>query len=518
MSKSYDVIIAGAGPVGLFLACELALAKASVLVVERDLETDSLWKVAPLGRRGLNTIATEHFYRRGLLSKVVDTDRPAFFQEAAGTKIAGHFAGIMLNADKLELNRWEYRLPGPALKPGPTTIQRVETALIDRAESLGVTIIRGNGVTKIAAQDEDSVTIEAGENQSFRGKWLVGCDGGRSAVRKAAGFDFVGTRAKFTGYAVQCDWADPDKVKPGFHHAKAGMYIVSPNSLHIMDFDCGAFDRTQEIIIDHLGSILSNVSGMPDMKDMEISKIHIASAFTDRCKQATDYRKGRIMLAGDAAHIHSPIGAQGLNLGLGDAMNLGWKLAATLRQEAESGGVPADLSLLDTYKSERHPVGEWALDWTRAQVSTMQPNEYGAAIRTLVKDLIDTTDGTNLLIDRHWGLSQRYDLGDEEAHKHPLVGSSAPDLEMLDGSRLGSKMESGRGLLIDLEDNAVLKHLIVGRKCEARVKYISISAIDTRGLRALLIRPDGIVAWLADTHSEPNIQAAKTALDKWFRF
>ena len=284
MSKLYDITIAGGGPIGLFLACELGLARASVLVLERDLKPESPWKVEPLGRRGLNTPSVEHLYRRGLLSKLFDpSERPSSHQKTPGFKFGGHFAGITLNANKLDLDRWKYRLPGPALVPGPTTIERIETALIERAESLGVTILRGNGVTKIAVQNDDSVTIEAGENQPFHGKWLVGCDGGRSVIRKAAGFDFVGTEAKFTGYAVQCDWDHPEKLKPGFHITKAGMYIIGgPNGLYMTDFDGGSFDRTQEITQEHIQSVLSRISGITDVK---ITKIHLASSFTDRCKQ-----------------------------------------------------------------------------------------------------------------------------------------------------------------------------------------------------------------------------------------
>lgn len=487
MSKLYDVIIAGAGPIGLFLACELGLARASVLVLERNLNPKSPWKVEPLGWRGLNTLSVEHFYRRGLLGKFFDPgERPSYHQKTPGFQFGGHFAGIVLNANKLDLDRWKYRLPGPALVPGPTTVDRIETALAERAESLGVTILRGDGVTKIAAQDADSVTIEAGENQTLRSKWLVGCDGGRSAIRKAAGFDFVGTEAKFTGYAVKCDWEHHEKLKPGFHITKAGMYIIlGPNALYMTDFDGGAFDRTKEITQEHIQSVLSRISGIPDVK---ITKIHLASSFTDRCMQTTSYRKGRILLAGDSAHIHGPVGSQGLNLGLGDAMNLGWKLAATIRQESGSDGAPANLALLDTYESERHPIGAWVLEYTRAQVSMLQPDPYGAAVQALIRDLIDTTDGTNLFIDRHWGLSQRYNVGEGEAYAHPLVGSSAPDFELHDGSRLGPKLERGRGLLVDFEDDAALKELIVGGKHEARVEHISMGAKDTRGIRALLVR------------------------------
>ncbi|KAK1772062.1 FAD binding domain-containing protein [Phialemonium atrogriseum] len=518
MSQPYDVIIAGAGPIGLFLACELRLAGASVLVLERDPRPESPFKVEPLGFRGINTVSIEGFYRRGLLNKVFDpSERSSFFQKQPGFKFGGHFAGMMFNANKLELDRWKYRLQGPALLPGPTTIERIETALTERAESLGVTILRGHGVTEIAAQDDDSVTVEAGENQSFRGKWLVGCDGGRSTVRKAAGFDFVGTEAKFTGYAVECELDHSEKLKPGFNATNTGMYVFGGPAgfVHLVDFDGAAFDRTQEITREHVQDVLSRVTGTTDVK---ITTMHRASSFTDRSKQATSYRKGRVLLAGDAAHIHSPLGAQGLNLGLGDAMNLGWKLAATLRLESGLDGSSADLALLDTYDSERHPVAAWVLGWTRAQVSALQPDLYGAAVRALIRDLIDTTDGTNLFIDRFWGLSLRYKLGDDEAHAHPVVGCSAPDFELLDGSRLGPKLEGGRGLLVDFEDSTVLKELVIGGKYEARVEYLGVGAKDRRDLRALLVRPDGVVAWAAEDNVDPDVDAAKTALEQWFGF
>jgi 2-polyprenyl-6-methoxyphenol hydroxylase-like FAD-dependent oxidoreductase len=511
MSKLYDVIIAGAGPIGLFLACELGMARLSVLVLEADLKPESSWKVKPLGLRGLNTPSVEAFYRRGLLGKFFDLgERSSFAQKPFG----GHFAGIMLKGNKLDLNRFKYRLPGPALSPGPSTLEQIETVLTERAESFGVTILRGNGLTKIIAQDADSVTVEAGENQSFRGSWLVGCDGGRSATRKAAGFEFVGTEPTCTGYAVQCDFDYPEKLKLGFNITKTGMYIASPVSLHLLDFDGGAFDRNHGITQEHIQDVLNRLSGNADVK---ITKIHLASSFTDRCKQATSYRKGRVLLAGDAAHIHSPLGAQGLSTGLGDAMNLGWKLAATIRRGHKVEGDQADLTLLDTYGSERHPAGAWALEWTRAQVSMLQPNPHGAALQSLIRDLIDTTDGTNLFIDRFWGLSQRYSLGEGGLYAHPLIGSSAPDFELLDGSRLGSKLEEGRGLLVDFEDDAALKELILNGKYKNGIDYISTDAKDKLGLRALLVRPDGVVAWMAEDKANSDINAAKIALERWFK-
>ncbi|KAI1619034.1 putative pentachlorophenol 4-monooxygenase [Exophiala viscosa] len=518
MDKLYDVVIAGGGPIGLCLACELGLAGSSVLVLERDPERESPWKISPLGLRGINTQSVEAFYRRGLLNKILgsgifDPDgRPQSFQKKPGFAFGGHFAGIMMNANKLELDRFQYRINGPALQPGPTTLDRVESALSDAAVALGVMILRGHSVKKIAAPDEHAVTVETADGQFFRGKWLVGCDGGRSVVRKAAAFDFPGTEPKFTAYAVYCDLEHAETLKPGFNPTKTGMYITGakPGALYLVDFDGGAYDRGQEITREHIQEVLCRVSGM---SDIEITQIHLASAFTDSSRQVTSYRKGRVLLAGDAAHIHPPLGSQGLNVGIGDAMNLGWKLAATVRREAQPDPGP-DFKLLDTYEAERRPIAAWVLDWTRAQVSTIQPDEHGAAMQRLIRDVIDTTDGANLFIDRAWGLTQRYDLGDT----HPLVGMSAPDFEMNDGLRLGDKMHGGHGLLVDFTDDEDLRGLVACTNLGVRVDYVGLGARDARGLRALLVRPDGIVAWVAEEDGSLDVEAAKLALGWWFGF
>uniref|UniRef100_A0A093VLI7 Putative aromatic compound monooxygenase YhjG n=1 Tax=Talaromyces marneffei PM1 TaxID=1077442 RepID=A0A093VLI7_TALMA len=519
MNKLYDVIIVGAGPVGLFLACELRLARASVLVLDQDLKLESPFKDAPLGFRGINTSSVESLYRRGLLGEFVDLEKRVLgLQKTEGFQFGGHFAGIGLNANKLELDRWEYRLPGPGLIPHQTTLQHVETVLSKQAEKLGVTVLRSHGVQHIAAQNDKSVTVEAGEtNQSFTGKWLVGCDGGRSAIRRAAGLGFEGTEAKLTGYAVHCELDHPEKLKQGFNPTANGMYVsIMKNSMHLFDFDDGAYDRTQKITKEHLQEVLNRVTGVTDLK---IEKVHSASSYTDRCMQANTYRKGRILLAGDAAHIHSPLGGQGLNLGLGDAFNLGWKLAATIRQEANNDKTPVNLDLLDTYEAERRPIATWALDWTRAQVSILQPGPFGRANRNLVSEFINTTDGTNLFLDRFWGLTQRYNLDGNDGKKtiHPLVGSSVPDFEFEDGSRLGSKMAAGRGLIIDFQDNAALREL-AEEKYGAKVDYLNVSAKDRRGLGAVIVRPDGFAAWAIEDNEKPDMDAAKAVLEKWFAF
>ncbi|KAI8963741.1 FAD binding domain-containing protein [Daldinia sp. FL1419] len=505
MSNLYDVIIAGAGPVGLFLACELAMADVSVLVLERDLEPSSPLKAAPQGMRALNTASIEALYRRGLLDKVTPPGkRPPNFQKKFGFQFAGHFAGIWLNANRLDLSRFKYRIPGPALdlSLNPASIAGIEAVLAPRAESLGVTILRGKAVTGVS-QDANTVTVEVG-SEEFYGKWLVGCDGGRSAVRKAAGFEFLGTEPTFTGYAVQADLDQPDKLKIGFNPTEDGMYVMMrAGNFHLLDFDGGFFDRAQHITAEHIQDVLGRVTGT----DVKIAKLHRASSFTDRCKQATTYRLNRVLLAGDAAHIHSPLGGQGLNLGLGDAINLGWKLAATVRDSRSRYG-PVDFALLDTYERERRPFAAWVLEWTRAQVSVLKPGPHGAALRQLMSDIIDTDDGHNLFLGRVWGLSQRHDLGDS----HPLVGASAPDFEFSDGSRLGPKLEGGKGLVVDFGGDAGLKKLAEGYK--ARIDYVDAGAKDQLGLNALLVRPDGIVAWVAE--ESIDIEGAKTALARWF--
>jgi 2-polyprenyl-6-methoxyphenol hydroxylase-like FAD-dependent oxidoreductase len=175
-------------------------------------------------------------------------------------------------------------------------------------------------------------------------------------------------------------------------------------------------------------TVLRRISGT----DVTVSALELATTWTDRAYHATAYRKDRVLLAGDAAHIHSPLGGQGLNLGLADAMNLGWKLAATIRGDAPSG-------LLDSYSGERHPVGAQVLDWSRAQVAIMRPTRSSRALEAIIRDLIDTRDGATYFAERVWGVSLRYDLGSS----HPQVGRSAPDFELLDGTKLGELLRMG---------------------------------------------------------------------------
>ena len=506
----YDVVIAGGGPVGLFLACELALAGTSVLVVERMETPHSPLKEGWMGMRGLNFPSVDALYRRGMLSDVrrsslawLDPVKPGFELQsktngsAPAPRFAGHFAGIMLDVSKIDFSSNKYLVQGPSSSGGLISLEGIEEVLAEHAQRLGVEVRRGMPVTDVT-QTEDDVTVQAG-GESFQAKWLVGCDGGRSTVRKVAGFEFAGTDPKFTGYSAWVDIADPEKLPPGFNLTPTGMYIngPGPGRIGLVDFDDAGFDRSQEITLEDLQAILRRVSGT----DVTLKALHVATSYTDRARQATTYRKDRVLLAGDAAHIHSPLGGQGLNTGLGDAMNLGWKLAATIK-----GWAPEDL--LDTYTAERHPVGAWALNWTRAQVAIMRPEPHAQAIASVIRDLINTKDGTSYFVEKVSGILLRYDLPGD----HPLIGRSAPDLEFEDGSRLGPLLNDGTGLLLDLTGNEDLNTL--SQKWTGRLKYVSAQAKDSKGLAVLLLRPDGFVAWAADT--DPDMKVLEETIGRWF--
>ncbi|MFC6880573.1 MULTISPECIES: FAD-dependent monooxygenase [Actinomadura] len=491
----HDVVIVGAGPIGLFLACELGLAGCSVLVLEREAEIRSPWKADPLGMRGLSAASVEAFHRRGMLHELGVDDSGA--DEPTAPRGVGHFAGMMLDPADVDVAALPFRLPSPAADGVMTNLEAVETVLSERAAKLGVDVRRGVTVSAIA-QDGEGVVARAGGNE-YPARWLVGCDGGRSTVRRLAGFDFVGTEPQFTGYAMVADIADPEKLSPGFNLTPTGMYLRTPAEGHVgmMECDGGAFDRSQQPSREHLQAVLRRVSGT----DVTLNDVHLASSFTDRAKQATTYRQGRVLLAGDAAHIHSPLGAQGLNLGIGDAVNLGWKLAATVHGRAPDG-------LLDTYTRERHPVGAWALDWTRAQVAVMRPDPHAQAIQRLVRDLLGTRDGTTYVFDKTSGSSIRYDLGNE----HPLIGRSAPDFRLEDGTRLGDLMHDGRGVALDFSTDRRLQ--TSARAWETRITYASGPARNDLGTGTVLVRPDGIVAWTGDR--TPDRESFERAATRWF--
>ena len=496
----HDVIIAGAGPVGLFLACELALAKCSVLVLEKTESAHSPLKQFPFGIRGLSAPSIEALYRRGLLQQLELHKRlnsPHTTIAQAQRRQVGHFAGIPFYEDDIDTTQWMYRLPGSTETSLISEMKEIEAVLARRADALGVNIIRGQAITNVH-QTTDEVTVQSG-NQWFKCKWLVGCDGSRSVVRKTGGFEFAGTEPEFTGYSTQLDMADPEKLKPGRNLTPTGMYLQSqPGYIMMQDFDGGAFHSSEKPVTrEHVQEVLRRISGT----DVTISALHIATTWTDRARQATTYRNGRILLAGDAAHIHSPLGGQGLNLGLGDAMNLGWKLAATIHANAPEG-------LLDTYQSERHTIGAKVLNWSRAQVAIMKPGADARALNAIVRDLINTRDGATYIAGRVWGIHTHYHL---DGH-HPLVGHSVPNFELENGTLLGGLMHDGKGILLDLTINTSLEAL--ANEYHNQLKYISGNVKERLGITAALIRPDGIIAWATDR--EPDSIEIRKAAGRWF--
>jgi len=505
-SKTYDVVVAGAGPVGLFLACELRLAGVTVLVLEQAEDPGSPLKRLPFGMRGLSNPTIEAFYRRGLLDDIAQFQPSPDRSASVGVPVphwmsqrrrpGGHFAGIQFLLDDVEPSQWPYHLPSPAGTHMATTMDRIETVLSARARTMGVEIRRGVAVEGFD-QTPDAVTVRAG-GEAFFGRWLVGCDGGRSAVRKIGGFEFAGTEPEFTGYSVQVGLADPDKLVMGRQYTPTGMYTYqAPGTIAMVDFDGGAFHRTEPITLEHVQSVLRQVSGT----DVTVADLQLATTWTDRAFHATSYRSGRVLLAGDAAHIHSPLGGQGLNLGLGDAMNLGWKLASVIHDYAPE-------ALLDSYFTERHPVGSQVLDWSRAQVALMRPSRSSRALEAIIRDLMATRDGATYFAGRVWGVSLHYDLGGT----HPLVGRSAPDFEFADGSRLGEHFEGGRGLLLEFNADTTLE--AVASRWPDRIVHVARQAKNALGLTALLLRPDGVVAWASET--KPEAGKAAQAAARWF--
>ena len=487
----HDVIISGAGPVGLFLAYELALAKCSVLILEKEEDPHSPLKQIPFGIRGLSAPTIEAFDRRGMLRELeihkhlkFPHSTSTFEPGAQARRQGGHFAGIPLQGSNIDTSQWRYRLPSSTDTHLLSAVAELESVLARRAETLGVEIKRGLALTAFQ-QTAAGVTVQSGD-QSFTGKWLVGCDGSRSVVRKAGGFEFAGTEPEFTGYSAQIDLADPEKLNPGRNLTPTGMYWQSqPGYLIMLEFDGGAAHHAKSTTREHFQEVLRRVSNT----DVTISALHTATKWTDRARQATTYRHGRVLLAGDAAHIHAPLGGQGLNLGLGDAMNLGWKLAATIQEKAPAG-------LLDSYYTERHPTGAKVLDWSRAQVAIMRPGPAARALNAIIRDLMETRDGATYFAGRVWGVSTHYDLGGG----HPLVGRSVPNFEFEDGATISDLMRDGRGILLDFDGNTSLKTLT--SEHGDRIQYVSGRAKEQLGLSAALIRPDGIIAWASDNASD----------------
>ncbi|MGW3114352.1 FAD-dependent monooxygenase [Streptomyces sp. NPDC001091] len=508
----YDVVVAGGGPVGLMLACELRLAGARVAVLER------LTEVNPTIKGGaITTPGAEALYRRGMLPALAEVQRQtmdrflAFTRErnsghggggaGQGLGIVGHFAGIMQRADLVDRTEPGLGDAGPAAEIAFVAQQDIERLLGERADELGVDVRRGVELTGFDA-DEEGVTVRTGRG-AVRAGWLVGCDGGRSAVRKLAGFEFPGTEPEITCHQAVVEMTGAEDLRIGWTATDTGVYAHGPMPGRVVtvEFEGPPADRDAPVTAEDLQARLRRVSGV----DITVTDVRTATRFTDHARQVTDYRKGRVLLAGDAAHVHSAFGSQGLSLGIGDVMNLGWKLAAVISGRAPEG-------LLDTYTTERHPVGAWVLDWTRSQVAAMRPDPRSRALREIVSDLAGTVAGTTYLTARLNGGGVRYELSGE----HPLTGRSTPDLELTDNGRLADHLHGGRALLLDLTGDPAIRALAAGHA--GRVDTLTARCPTRPELAAVLVRPDGFTAWAADTGAKASTSTAGLveALEEWF--
>jgi 2-polyprenyl-6-methoxyphenol hydroxylase-like FAD-dependent oxidoreductase len=307
-------------------------------------------------------------------------------------------------------------------------------------------------------------------------RYLVGCDGGRSLVRKQAGFDFPGTGATITGLQALVGIAEPNPLQRGWHRTERGMIVFGPDPRRILtvEFDGAPADRDAPVSRDEVQASLRRVSGT----DVTLTSLETGTRWTDNTRQVPGYQRGRVLLAGDAAHVHPPFGGQGLNLGLQDAANLGWKLAAVIAGRAPAG-------LLDSYTSERHPAAAAALANTRAQIALMRPDPQTSALRELFTELMGYDDANQHVSRLMTGVDRPYPLDGSD----PDAGRMAADrrLDTADGtSRLYELLRTPGALLVDGSPDSSWSSVAAADP---------LRVVSAPGSRSLLIRPDAVVAW-----------------------
>lgn len=479
----HAVIIAGGGPTGLMLAAELALADVDVAIIERRPDQ----AIVETRAGGLHARTLEILDQRGVADR--------FLREGQITQLAG-FAWTRLDISDLP-TRHPY---GLALRQ--THIERI---LADWVTELAVPIYRNAEVTGLA-QDETGVEITLSGNKVLRANYLVGCDGGRSLVRKAAGIDFAGFDPTLSNLMAEVEMREAPEF--GLRHDALGFHGISKTESGrvLVVVTEATLDRTGEPGLRDLGEALNAVYGT----DFGLQNPAWISRFTDAARQATSYRKGRALLAGDAAHIHHSVGGQGLNLGVQDAVNLGWKLAQVV------SGLSPD-SLLDSYHAERHPVAARVLKTTMAQIALLRRGDDGLkAAREAVAGLLAMEAPRRRYGAMMSGLDISYDLGEG----HALLGRRMPDLDLLvDGQprRLFTLLHGARGVLLHLGERGGVEAApwadriaLVDADHDGPWQLPAIG--DVAAPAAVLVRPDGHVAWVGDG-SERGL---KEALTKWF--
>lgn len=477
-----DVIVVGAGPTGLMLAGELRLHGVRVVVLERLTE--------PTGEsrgQGLHTRSVEVMDQRGLLDR--------FLAVSETFQVGGFFGGIM----KPSPDRLDTAHPYGVATAQPVT----ERLLEERAVELGTEIRRGAEVVGLSQSDdgdEDGVTVELAEGTRLRARYVVGCDGGRSAVRKLLGVGFPGEPATVETLLGEMEVTeDPATVAAVVAEVRRTQlrFGVAPPGEDgvcrvVVPADGVAEDRATAPTIEEFRQRLRAVAGT----DFGVHSPRWLSRFGDATRQAERYRVGRVLLAGDAAHIHPPTGGQGLNLGVQDAFNLGWKLAAEVNGWAPEG-------LLDSYHAERHPVGARVLDNTRAQITLLGTDPGAAALRELFSKLMDFEEVNRYVTEMITAIGIRYDFGEGEDEGHELLGRRLRDVQ-LERGRLYGLMHGARGLLLDR----------TGRLSVAgwadRVDHV-VDFSEELDVPAVLLRPDGHVAWAGEDQAD-----LCSRLHRWF--
>jgi 2-polyprenyl-6-methoxyphenol hydroxylase-like FAD-dependent oxidoreductase len=476
----HAVVIAGGGPTGLMLAGELALAGVDVAIVERRASQE----LAGSRAGGLLSRTIEVLDQRGIADR--------FLSEGQVAQVGG-FAGT-----RLDISDFPTRHPY-GLGLWQNHIERILAGWVDELE---VPIYRGREVTGFA-QDETGVDVELSDGQSLRAEYLAGCDGGRSLVRKAAGIEFPGWDPTTSALIAEVEMAEEPEL--GIRHDALGTHGLGRVEYEIRDGEIVYADSGPVRVMlteEHVGPTTE-----PTLRDLSEGLIAVygtdygihsptsISRFTDMTRQAAAYRDGRVLLAGDAAHVHAPDGGQGLNTGVQDVVNLGWKLAQVANRTSPE-------SLLDTYHAERHPVAARVLRDTMAHVALRRPDERTEALRETIAELLTADEPRNRFAARMSGLDIHYDLGEG----HPLLGRRMPDLDLITANgplRVFALLHDARPVLLNLGEPGGLDIA----PWADRVQLIDATYVGTWELPALgavtaptavLIRPDGHVAWVGD--------------------
>lgn len=480
---THDVVIVGGGPTGLMLASELALASVDVAIVERR-ETQAL---AGMRAGGLHMRTLEVLDQRGLGDQFVDVGQR--FQVAP-------FHEAMLDVSDTPTRR-NYFLALPQ--------SQFEAMLADRVVEMGVPIYRGCELSDFS-QSDDGVEARLADGTRLRSAYLVGCDGARSTVRKLADIEFAGWEPTKSWLIAEARWREEPRW--GLAHDSHGTYALGkldePDKVRIVLVE-RALIRGGEPTLDEVKALLVEVYGT----DFGIHDPTWISRFTDRCRQAVVYRKGRVLLAGDAAHIHPPMGGQGLNMGVQDAVNLGWKLAQVLQRVSPD-------TLLDTYQAERHPVADRVLRNAMADVALQRRDPRSVALGEKMEELATMDAPRRFLVADRSGLAIRYDLGGD----HPLVGRRIPDLDIIvrgETRRIYDYLHEARPVLFTFAAGEDPDAFSAGDRVQ-RVAALCDGPWDLPVIgrvaapAAVLLRPDGYVAWAGGQEDD----SLSNALAFWF--